>query len=253
MASFFKGIVLLASLATFVYSFYVVGHLVLFLSSPRSISKEWNWVFNLLDNESRLQTAYGPVVFDTLYLIGFIFQHSFLKSAFVKKLLAKLGLAGAERTIYSLTSSICLHYLILNWVTAPSIVLWQVDVEASAPLWWTFVITHGVAWIVIFGGSLVMDLPELLGVKQAYYDLKAYGEPLKYKSSELRNLYAHVRHPSFVGLSLILLATNVMSVDRFILAVLLIIYMYVAWSTDSKDVEYHKLQLQRKKLELKAQ
>ncbi|KAH8271156.1 hypothetical protein KR018_000164, partial [Drosophila ironensis] len=95
-----------------------------------------------------------------------------------------------------------------------------------------FVFTHALCWIVIFGGSLVMDLAELLGVKQAYYDLRAYEEPVKYKSSELRNLYAHVRHPSFVGLSLILLATNVMSADRLILALLLITYMYVAWSTD---------------------
>jgi len=94
----------------------VVGSLMMFLSTPRSISKAHTWIFNLLDNKSRLQTAYGPVVFDTLYLIGFIFQHSFLKSAVVKKLLAKLGLSGAERTIYSLTSSLCLHVCIpTNW------------------------------------------------------------------------------------------------------------------------------------------
>ncbi|KAH8369477.1 hypothetical protein KR009_012091 [Drosophila setifemur] len=253
MASIVKGVVLLASLATFAYSFYVVGRLVLFLSTPRSISKAHTWIFNLLDNKSRVETAYGPVVIDTLYVIAFIIQHSFLKSAFVKKLLAKLGLAGAERSIYSLTSSICLHYLILNWLPAQSIVLWQVDVVESAPLWWAFVITHGVCWIVIFGGSLVMDLPELLGVKQAFYDFKAYGAPINYKSSELRNLYAHVRHPSFVGLSVILFVTNAMSVDRLLLALLLTTYMYVAWSTDHKDLAYQKLQLQRKKLELKAQ
>jgi len=116
MASFVKTIVLLASLATFAYSLYVVGLLMLFLSTPRSISKAHTWIFNLLDNKSRLETAYGPVVFDTLYLIGFIFQHSFLKSALVKKLLANLGLSGAERSIYSLTSSICLHVCIpTNW------------------------------------------------------------------------------------------------------------------------------------------
>ncbi|EDW44703.1 nurim homolog [Drosophila sechellia] len=253
MTSIAKSIVLLASLATFAYSLYVVGSLMMFLSTPRSISKAHTWIFNLLDNKSRLQTAYGPVVFDTLYLIGFIFQHSFLKSAVVKKLLAKLGLSGAERTIYSLTSSLCLHYLIANWLPAQSIVLWQIDVEQSAPLWWTFVITHGICWVVIFGGSLVMDLPELLGVKQAYYDLKAYGPPISYKSGELRNLYAHVRHPSFVGLSVILFATNVMSVDRLVMALLLTTYMYLAWSTDQNDVAYQKIQLQRKKLELKAQ
>ncbi|BFF90206.1 nurim homolog [Drosophila madeirensis] len=253
MANFAKVLLLLASVATFAYTFFVVGKLMLFLSTPHSISKAHTWIFNLLDNKSRLETAYGPIVFDTLYLIGFIFQHSFLKSALVKNLWSTLGLAAAERTIYSLTSSICLHYLLKNWLPAQSIVLWQIDVDESAPLWWTFVVTHGLGWAVIFGGSLIMDLPELLGIKQVYYDLKEYGKPIAYKSSELRNLYSHVRHPSFVGLSVILIATNVMSLDRLLLASLLTVYMYVAWSTDDKDVAYQKQQLQCKKHELKAQ
>lgn len=98
-----------------------------------------------------------------------------------------------------------------------------------------------------------MDPVELLGVKQTYYDLHNYSEPLAYKSLELRNLYSHVRHPSFVGFTLILFVTNVMSLDRLLLAVLLTTYMYVAWSTDDTDVAYQQKQLQRKKLGLKAQ
>ncbi|XP_017863223.1 PREDICTED: nurim homolog [Drosophila arizonae] len=252
MGSFAKVVLLLASLVTFCYTFYVVGKLTLFLSKPRSISKAHIWVFNLLDNDSRVETAFGPLVFDTIYLITFIFQHSFFKSAIVKNLLRKLHLAPAERTIYTLTSSLCLHHLVKNWVPAQSIVLWQIDVEESIPLWWTFVITHGICWAIIYGGSFIMDLGELLGIKQTYYYLHNYSEPITFKSLELRNLYSHVRHPSFVGFTLILFATNVMSIDRFLLAVLLTAYMYVAWSSDQTDVAYQKKQLQRKKQELKA-
>lgn len=97
-----------------------------------------------------------------------------------------------------------------------------------------------------------MDLGELLGIKQTYYDLHNYLEPIAYKSLELRNLYTHVRHPSFVGFTLILFATNVMSLDRLLLAVLLTTYMYVAWSSDQTDIAYQRKQLQRKKQELKA-
>ncbi|KAM8709887.1 hypothetical protein ACLKA7_016657 [Drosophila subpalustris] len=215
---------------------------------PRSVSKAHTWIFNLLDNKSRLETAYGPIVLDTLYVIGFILQHSLLKSAFVKNLLDRLGLTAAERSIYALTSTLCLHHLINNWLPAQSIVLWQINVDDSEPLWWAFVITHVIGWIVIFGGCVIMDLQELLGIKQAYFSLYNYSEPLAYKSSDLRNLYAHVRHPSFVGLTLILFVTNVMSFDRLLLAVLLTTYMYVAWSTDQRDVVYQKSQLERKKL-----
>lgn len=253
MPSFAKLILLPSSIATIGYTFYVVGQLTVFLSMPRSFSKAHTWIFNLLDNKSRLETAYGPIVFDTLYVIGFILQHSFLKSALIKNLLSKLGLSAAERTIYAVTSSLCLHYMIKNWLPAQSIVLWQINVDESEPLWWTFVITHVICWIVIFGGCVIMDFQELLGIKQAYYSLHNYSEPLTYKASELRNLYAHVRHPSFVGLTLILFVTNVMSLDRLVLAVLLTTYMYVAWSTDQRDVVYQKAQLERKKLRLKAQ
>lgn len=131
---------------------------------------------------------------------------------------------------------------------AQSIVLWQFDVDESSVLWWTFVITHVLCWAIIYGGSIIMDLPELLGVKQAYNSLNDCLDPIAYKAVQLRNLYSHVRHPSFLGLTIILFATNVMSIDRLILAVLLTTYMYVAWNTDKNDVEYQQKQLQRKKL-----
>ncbi|KAI8126102.1 putative nurim [Lucilia cuprina] len=253
MASIKQYIVLLAAMSSFVYTLYVVTHLVHFLSAPRRTSKIYTWVFNLLDNKSRLETAYGPMVFNTLYLILFIFQHSFMKSSLVKKLLQNIGLASAERAIYSLTSSLCLHYLMKNWLTASSIILWQVDVDSNKWLWWSFVLLHALAWLIICGGSMIMDLPEIVGIKQAYYDMKSYAQPLAYKSFELRHLFNHIRHPSFVGFTVIFWATNLMTLDRLLLAILLTAYMYFAWSTDHSDLIYQKCQLQRKKEELKSQ
>ncbi|XP_061389413.1 nurim homolog [Musca vetustissima] len=253
MASIKQYIVLLIAITSFVYTLYVVTHLVQFLSAPRKTSKIYTWVFNLLDNKSRLETAYGPMVFNTLYLILFIFQHSFMKSSWIKNVFQSIGLASAERSIYSLTSSLCLHYLIKNWITASSIILWQVDVDTHKWIWWSFVLLHAFAWMIICGGSMIMDLPEIIGIKQAYYDMKSYAQPLAYKSFELRHLFAHVRHPSFVGLTVILWATNLMTLDRLLLAVMLTSYMYFAWSTDHSDLIYQKCQLQRKKEELKSQ
>lgn len=109
MATIKQYVVLLIAMASFVYTLYVVTHLIQFLSAPRKTSKIYTWVFNLLDNKARMETAYGPMVFNTLYLILFIFQHSFMKSSFVKNLMQSIGLATAERAIYSLTSSLCLH------------------------------------------------------------------------------------------------------------------------------------------------
>ncbi|XP_075162087.1 nurim homolog [Haematobia irritans] len=253
MATVKQYLVLLLALASFVYTIYVVTNLIQFLSSPRKTSKIYTWVFNLLDNKSRLEAAYGPIIFNSLYLILFIFQHSFMKSGLVKKLLQNLGLSTAERAIYSLTSSGCLHYMIRNWVSSSSIIVWQFDVEESKWKWWSFTLLHALSWMIICGGSMIMDLPELVGIKQPYYDMKSYAQPLAYKSFELRHLFNHVRHPSFVGFSVILWFNNLMTLDRLLLAVMLTSYMYFGWSSDHSDLIYQKCQLQRKKEELKSQ
>lgn len=140
--SFVKVVNLLLSILTATYTIYVVGRLTLFLSAPRSISKAHTWIVNLLDNKSRLETAYGPIVWDVLYVIGFIYQHSVVKSAFVKSLLRTLGLATAERTIYVLTSSLCLHVCIwrliaLRWCVlmfTHNICIFSIYYETGCPL-----------------------------------------------------------------------------------------------------------------------
>lgn len=73
---------------------------------------------------------------------------------------------------------------------------------------------------------------------------------MSYKSPEFRRLLGHVRHPSFVGLTIILWVTNIMTLDRLILAIIWTLYMYIAWNTDDNDVVYHKSQFLRKKAEL---
>lgn len=134
----------------------------------------------------------------------------------------------------------------------PTYILWQADVQDSEPLWWSYMVLHSVAWAVIVGGTVLMDLPELLGVKQVYYDTQRLLAPMLYKSDELKRLYGHVRHPSFVGLTLVLWSANTMSVDRLLLAAVWTLYMFVAWSTDEDDVNYHRCQWSRKRGELSA-
>lgn len=142
------------------------------------------------------------------------------------------------------------QFVIANWRSVTTYILWQADVASSEWLWWTFVGLHSLAWTVIVGGTVLMDLPELLGVKQVYYDTQHLLAPMLYKSDELKRLYGHVRHPSFVGLLVVLWAANTMSVDRLLLAAVWTMYMFVAWSTDDDDVNYHRCQWSRKRIEL---
>lgn len=199
------------SIAAFAITFYSVSKLMLFLSSPVATSSFDGLKINkLLDNEILLKSVLLSLIIDMILIVLFILQHSLMKSEFVKRFWSALGLGVAERSIYNLASSVCLLYLIQNWKIVPSFVLWKIDLDNCSALWWGFVLTHSLAWFIVYGGSLLMDLSEILGVKQVYYDCNKLSSPMSYKSSELRRLYGHIRHPSFLGISTVLWVTNCM-------------------------------------------
>lgn len=241
------------SLFSFVYTLYAVGQLIWFLSVPNKIKKEYTWLLNILDNPSRLEASLLPISVDTILIILFIFQHSLMRSNFVKSIWNKIGLSTIERSVYNVASSGALLILIKNWRTVPAFNLWNIDVDNNTSIHYAFVILHIFAWSVICGGCVLYDLPELLGLSQVYNDINNCLPPIAYKSTELRRLICRVRHPSFLALTIILWAFNLMSLDRLILSSLWTVYMYVAWNTDDQDVIYHRSQLAKKKIELKSQ
>lgn len=55
-----------------------------------------------------------------------------------------------------------------------------------------------------------MDLPEIFGIKQIYYDIQGLNKPFSYKARSLSRLLSNIRHPSYVGFSLIFWITNLM-------------------------------------------
>lgn len=240
------------SLLSFLSVFYSVGKLGIFLATPVLQQREFRRVMltALLDDRSLLKATLFSVCFNSVWIVLFVIQHSAMKAEVVKRFWRKLGLESAERSLYNIASAYCLLIMMKNWKTTQSYQLWHVDVESSPILWWTFVSAHIVSWLVIYGGSVLMDLPELVGLKQIYYDLHDLAPPMSYKSRELQILYARLRHPSFVGLSVTLWITNSMSLDRLVLAVIWSTYMYLSWNINKADLEYQKYQLNRKKVEL---
>lgn len=96
---------LIVALCAFYYTFYACGKLVTFLSPITKSSIAQTWIINLLDNRSKLATAIEAITFDTLWILGFILQHSLMKTAFCKRIIHSLGFALAERSIYCLATS----------------------------------------------------------------------------------------------------------------------------------------------------
>lgn len=137
-----------------------------------------------------------------------------------------------------------MHY----WRRLPGVTIWSIDLATNKGYFWIYSIVHGICWAFICLGSLYVDLPELLGVKQLFRDASS-----TQASVELRRLRDHIRHPSINGLLVILWGANVMTLDRAVLAAIWSIYMFVAWCPDDKDMAYQRSQLSIKKYELNAQ
>ncbi|KAG5682786.1 hypothetical protein PVAND_012117 [Polypedilum vanderplanki] len=225
---------------------YSIVKFVLFVSTP-----SWSGKIDRVIKSSEWKQTIRTLFYNTIWLVLFILHHSFGKHESIKKFWEKIGFKNIERAVYNIVSSLILLQMVERWTIANKWTLWSFTIKEYSPVWYIYVLSHAVLWLIIFGGSLLMDLPEILGIKQVYYNVKGLNDPSLYKAIQHNRLLASIRHPSYIGFSLLFWITNLMSLDRFILATLLSLYMFVAWSPDLKDYEYQKQQLELKKLELR--
>ena len=99
---------------SFASTFYSVGKLAIFLSTPVEKSIRGVLLNNFLEDKSLIKLTLFQVFLNSFWVILFILQHSLMKSNVVKKILAKLGLDIAERSIYNIATAYCLLVSILT-------------------------------------------------------------------------------------------------------------------------------------------
>ena len=88
---------------------------------------------------------------------------------------------------------------------------------------------HCLSWGLIYCSALLLDLPELLGLKQIaehcqlsqvwipeYIKLWFQFIQVVESDASLSRLYSHMRHPSFSAIAIILLARPSMTLDRYL-------------------------------------
>jgi len=219
LTSLFVG---LCGLASYCFSFLSICKLVTFLSSqspPQHL------------HSSVLQSC----IVDGGLLILFVLQHSVMNTEPVKNAFRNSWMENFERTFYVTCTNICLLLLTNLWEPIQGLDLWSVDTESNVAAWWAVTVVHGLMWYLIYTATLLLDITDLLGVKQLITHLSKEEDQT---CPSLRRLYGHMRHPSFLALTLILWIHPLMSLDRFLLSFCLTGYMYLAWSPDLQDHTY---------------
>ncbi|KAL1254923.1 hypothetical protein QQF64_012984 [Cirrhinus molitorella] len=190
------------------------------------------------------------VAVDVFLLVLFSLQHSLLAWAPVKSVCQNV-FGVLSRTVYCFTTAAALQILMHYWhpvTSAPC--LWSVR-NAPWDIWFPLIcfILHFLCWAIICSILLIFDYPELLGIKQVYYECLCLGDPLLLKSERAQRLYSHLRHPVCVELLTVLWVLPTFPLDRLILAVYLSVYLILAHSLDNQDCAYLRRQL-RNKLQL---
>ncbi|XP_056647822.1 nurim homolog [Diorhabda sublineata] len=221
-------------------TFYMITELTYFLSVPQKLEPYLK--------EPELMTSWALLT-NMMLLSLFILQHSLLSSSRVKEAFEASGFQVLHRSVYVMSTSGILLYLLRHWKSTPSAILWAFNLNYK-PLWWLYVSIHTVAWIIIYVGNICCDVTELLGIKQVYYNIMNLPDPNLRKSKQWQRLNNHIRHPSFLAFALIFWTSPIMSFDRILLAVILTTYMYIAWNPDGSDYDYQKYQFERKHFRL---
>lgn len=72
------------------------------------------------------------------------------------------------------------------------------------------------------------------------------GDPLSHKSPHAARLYAHLRHPVFLELLVILWVVPALPPDRLLLASALTLYVSCVHRLDAQDYRYLRSQLEKK-------
>lgn len=187
---------------------------------------------------------------NALLILLFMFAHTVLASRRIKRAFERVNILVIQRCVYNAVTSACLKVLISFWAMAFHYPLWIVDVKTSFVWWWVFFGIQCLAWFVVYSGCVMMDFAELMGLKQVYYNVRGFSDPMLYKSAELQRLYSHMRHPSFVGLCAALWLFPYMTLDRFLLALMLTVYMIAAFRVDQQDYVYQREQRMQKVYEV---
>ncbi len=108
----------------------------------------------------------------------------------------------------------------------------------------SYVYTICCAILVFHSTSYILTPPQL------YYSYSGFDNPWLYKSKEQQQLLSHSRHPIFLAPLIILWSVPVMTYDRFLVAMLLPLYVGWGSSIDSFDVSYVTEQFEVKKAQL---
>ncbi len=204
-------------LATYIYLAAFIGNLFV----PKSI-------------DSAPAGPVGVAVFVNLLLLGlFAAQHSIMARPAFKRVWTRIVAKPIERSTYVLASCLVTFLVIWQWRTI-DMVVWDVETPVLRIVLWAL---FAAGWLIVPGVTLLIDHFDLFGTRQVWLHLKEK----EYTSLPFRTplVYKHVRHPLYVGWTILFWATPTMTVGHLLFAAVLTGYMVLAVFAEERDLVDH--------------
>jgi protein-S-isoprenylcysteine O-methyltransferase Ste14 len=204
-------------LATYAYFCAFTGNLLI----PKSI-----------DSPSEAPFAAAAAVNLSL-LLAFGMSHTVMARPAFKRVWTRLIPEPIERSTYVLVSCIMLALLMWQWQGMTTVV-WDLQIPWGRGLMWGL---FAAGWLLVPAVSMMINHFDLFGTRQVWLNLRGRNyEPLPFRTPMM---YAHVRHPLYIGWATAFWATPTMTVGHALFALVLTIYMGLAVLIEERDLLAH--------------
>ncbi|KAN0039336.1 hypothetical protein ACTA71_001530 [Dictyostelium dimigraforme] len=162
------------------------------------------------------------LIFNSVLVSIFIFQHSFMASSGYKSFVSSSNFfRPLQRSMYNFFTSLTIEFLISNWQSIDSFIIWDLSKYESnlSTLRTIFLI------IILLEFLLFLNFFEFFGISQVWSDCirnKEYELPIQEKN----RLYSIMRHPNTVSLLIIIwFSSTKMTLDLFTVCTFFTFYL----------------------------
>ncbi len=177
-------------------------------------------------------TTFGLAVLVNLGLLMlFSIQHSVMARPFFKRWFTRIILESAERSTYTLLSSLCLIALFWFWQPMGG-VIWQVDNQIGRALLLAGLVS---GWLLVLVVSFLINHFDLFGLRQVWLYFR--NRPYIAVQFSTPGIYKLVRHPLYVGWLLLFWCTPTMTITHLFFAVLTTGYILVGMALEERNLQ----------------
>lgn len=216
---------------TTVLLYGVIAYAIFFLTFCYTIGFVGNFLVPK-SMDSAATTSPGVAFLVNFGLLAlFSLQHSVMARPFFKRWFTQIIPESAERSTYTLLSSLCLIALFWLWQPMGG-VIWQVDNAFGRTLLLVGLVS---GWLLVLVVSFLINHFDLFGLRQVWLYFR--NRPYTAVQFSTPGLYKLVRHPLYVGWLLLFWCTPTMTITHLFFAVLTTGYILVGMACEERDLQ----------------